>query len=128
MRGSFLRAAIRQFRAPIGFIHWLLTQFDQFEIDWAALESIPNGHEIQRRALHDAICQWLRERAFSIGEVPRSALLNGCGQPPLKSRAQLRRIATSVWPIIEGTHAKVFMQDAAILGLHVQTERLFIIN
>jgi hypothetical protein len=108
-----------------GFIHWLLTQFD---VDWAAVESIPNGHEIQRRALHDVICQALRERVVSIGEIPKAVLLEGCGHPPLKSRAQLRGIATSVWPIIEGTHAKVFIQDAAILGLHVQTERLFIIN
>jgi len=108
-----------------GFIHWLLSRFD---VESAAIESIPNGHEIQRRAIHDAICQVLRERAISIGEIPKSALLEGCGQPFLKSRAQLRAIATSVWPILEGTHAKVFIQDAAILGLHLQTERLFIIN
>jgi hypothetical protein len=108
-----------------GFIHWLLARFD---VDSAAIESIPNGHEIQRRVLHDAICQALRERAVSIGEIPKAALLEGCGHPPLKTRAQLRNIATSVWPILEGTHAKVFIQDAAILGLHVQTERLFIIN
>lgn len=108
-----------------GFIHWLLARFD---VDSAALESIPNGHEIQRRVLHDAICQALRDRATSIREIPKAALLEGCGHPALKTRAQLRGIATSVWPILEGTHAKVFIQDAAILGLHVQTERLFIFN
>jgi hypothetical protein len=48
--------------------------------------------------------------------------------PPLKSRSQLREVATAIWPILAGTHAKLFIQDAAILGLHVQTERLFIIN
>jgi hypothetical protein len=108
-----------------GFIQWVLARFD---VESAALETIPNGHEIQRRVLHNAICDALRERAVSIGEIPKIALLEGCGHPPLKTRGQLRNIATSVWPILEGTHAKVFIQDAAILGLHAQTERLFIIN
>jgi len=60
-------------------------------------------------------------------EIPKTVLLEGCGHPPLKYRTPLREIATSIWPILAGTHAKVFIQDAAILGLHVQTERLFAI-
>jgi hypothetical protein len=111
--------------SAVGFIEWLL---DHFPVHFATLESIPSGKEIQRRALHDAICQILRERALSIYEVPREELLEACGNPPLKSRVQLREVATAIWPILAGTHANLFIQDAAILGLHVQTERLFIIN
>ena len=108
-----------------GFIEWLL---DRFPVPFATLETIPNGHEIQRRALHDAVCRLLRERTLSICEVPRHELLEACGQPPLKTRSQLRAVATAIWPILAGTHAKLFIQDAAILGLHIQTQRLFIIN
>jgi hypothetical protein len=61
-------------------------------------------------------------------EIPKPVLLEGCGHPALKTRAEHREIATKVWPVLAGTHAKVFIQDAAVLGLHVQTERLFIIN
>lgn len=111
--------------SAVGFVGWLL---DRFQVEFATLESIRNGHEIHRRVLHDAICRTLRERALSIWEVPREELLEACGYPPLKSRAQLREVATAIWPILDGTHAKLFVQDAAILGLHVQTERLFIIN
>jgi hypothetical protein len=111
--------------SAVGFIDWLL---GRFPVEFATLESIFNGHDIQRRVLHDAICRKLRERALSIWEVPRMELLEACGHPPLKSRAQLREVATAIWPILDGTHAKLFIQDAAILGLHVQTERLFIIN
>jgi hypothetical protein len=107
------------------FIEWLL---EHFPVQFATLESIPNGQEIQRRVLHDAICHTLRERALSIYEVPRQELLDACGHPSLKSRSQLRKVAIAIWPILAGTHAKLFIQDAAILGLHVQTERLFIIN
>jgi hypothetical protein len=111
--------------STVGFINWML---ERFPVDSAALESIPNGHEFQRRVLHETICKILRERMVPIWEVPKIVLLDACGQPPLKSRTQLRDVATSIWPILAGTHAKVFIQDAAMVGLHVQTERLFMIN
>jgi hypothetical protein len=78
--------------------------------------------------LHDAICGALRQFILPIWEIPRTALLEAYGHPPLKSRRELRQIATTIWPVLAGTHAKVFIQDAAVLGLYVQTERLFIIN
>jgi hypothetical protein len=111
--------------SAVGFITWML---HRFPVESAALESIPNGFEFQRRVLHEAISRTLRDRMLTIWEIPKDALLDGCGHPALKSRAQLREITTSIWPILAGTHAKVFIQDAAVLGLHVQTERLFIIN
>jgi hypothetical protein len=97
-------------------------------VESAALEEISNGREFQRKVLHDGICAAVRDRLLSVWQIPRIAVLEGCGQPALKTRAQLREIATSIWPILAGTHAKVFIQDAAILGLHVQIERLFIID
>ncbi len=111
--------------SAVGFINWML---EHFPADSATLEAIPNGHEFQRQILHNAICEALRERMLPIWEVAKRDILEGCGHPPLKSRKDLREVATAIWPILAGTHAKVFIQDAAILGLHVQTERLFIIN
>ena len=114
----------RALASAVGFVQWML---NRFPVESAALEAIADG-EFHRRAIHDNISEVLRSQALPIWEVPKGALLDGCGHPPLKSRAQLREIATSVWPVLEGTHAKVFIQDAAILGLHVQIERLFITN
>jgi hypothetical protein len=111
--------------SAVGFIRWML---GRFPVEAAALESIFNGHEIQRRVLHNGICQMLRDEALPIWEIPRDVLLQSFGYPPLKSRAQLREVATKIWPVLTGTHAKLFIQDAALLGLHIQTERLFIIN
>lgn len=111
--------------SAVAFIDWMLTRFP---VESAAIETIPNGSEIQRGVLRNAICQAFRERLLPIWEVPKAALLEGCGHPALRSRLQLRGVATSIWPILCGTHAKLFIQDAAILGVHVQTERLFMIN
>jgi len=111
--------------SAVGFINWMLARFPA---ESAAIESIPNAHECQRRVLHNAICQTLRDRLLPIWEIPKAALLDGYGHPALRSRRQVREVATSIWPILAGTHAKLFIQDAAVLGLHVQTERLFMIN
>jgi hypothetical protein len=110
--------------SALGFINWML---NHFSVESAAVELIPSG-QFQRRVLHDAVCHTLRDRLLPLWEIPMAALLEGCGYPTLKARRQLREVATDIWPILEGTHAKVFIQDAAILGLHVQTERQFIIN
>lgn len=109
--------------SAVAFVNWILGRFD---VESTAVEAILNGHEIQRRALHEGICATLRERVLPIWEVPKPVLLEGFGHPPVKSRAELRRIATTIWPILAGTNSKTFVQDAAILGLHVQIERLFI--
>lgn len=115
----------RALASAVGFIRWILARFP---IEAAALESIPNGHEFQRRVLNDGICGVLRERILPLWEIPKTVLFEACGFPALQSRRQLREVATAIWPILEGTRAKVFIQDAAVLGLHVQTERYFIIN
>ncbi len=112
----------RALASSVGFINWML---DRFPVESAALETIPTGQEIQRRALHDAICAELREHALPIWEVSRADLLDACAYSFAKSRADLRATAVSIWPILAGDRAKIFIQDAAILGLHVQIERLF---
>jgi hypothetical protein len=111
--------------SAVGFVNWMLARFP---VESAVLEAIPSGYEFQRRAIHEAICQTLRDRILPIWQIPKPLLLEGCGYPALKSRQQLRAVATSIWPVLEGTHGKVFVQDAAILGLHTQTERHFIFN
>jgi hypothetical protein len=114
----------RALASAVGFVSWML---ERFSAESGALESIPSG-EFQRRVLHDAVCEVLRDHMLPLWEIPKTVLFESYGRPPLKSRTELREIATSIWPILVGTHAKVFIQDAAALGLHVQTERLFIIN
>ncbi len=111
--------------SAVGFIEWMLSRF---QVESAAVEAILDDREIQRRVVHDAICAHLRERLLPIWEVPRQELLRGYGHPPLKKRPELRTVAEGIWPILAGGHARAYALDAAILGLHVQLERLFIIN
>lgn len=109
--------------SAVRFVNWL---FDNFKIDSAAVETIPSAKEIQRRTLSDLIETTLQDRLLSIYRIPKSAIFEAFGQPRLRSRRELREVTTGIWPILEGTGGKLFIRDAAALGLHIQTERLFI--
>lgn len=110
--------------SAVGFINWMLARFPA---ESAILETVQQDHE-QREVLQRAICGELRERILPIWEMPKATLLESCAHPQLRSREEVRSIATSIWPVLAGSHAKVFIQDAAILGLYAQIERQFIIN
>src|SRR5579884_1134438 len=111
--------------SAVGFVMWTL---ERFPVESAAFEVIPTPHEYHRAVLHNAIAKSVRGRMLPIWEIPRAELYRAYGHPPLKSRTELRGIATAIWPVLSGTRSRLFIQDAAVLGLHVQTERLFIIN
>lgn len=113
----------RALASAVGFIHWIA---GQFRLDSAAIESIPNGNEIQRQAITQAVITAFREQFLPVWEVSKQELLNAFGHPALRSRKELRAVVTDVWPVLAGTKGKTFIQDAAALGLHVLTERYFL--
>ena len=65
----------------------------------------------------------MREKGIPIWEISKRELLEGYGEPPLKSRRELRQVITGIWPVIAGSHGKLLVQDAAALGLYVHVER-----
>jgi hypothetical protein len=111
--------------SAIGFVRWFA---DNFHLDMAAIESIETGDEFQRAVLQEAIEATLREAVIPIWSVSKPDLFAAYSYPPLRSRRELRKVITSIWPVLDGARTKVFIQDAAALGLYVQIERHFIIN
>jgi hypothetical protein len=109
--------------SALAFVNWLL---DSFDVDSSAIELIPNGHEIQRQVLTDAIRQTLRDRMLPIWDVAKTALFEAFGESPLRSRREIREVITGMWPILAGSRGKLLIQDAVALGVYVQIERLFI--
>jgi hypothetical protein len=95
-------------------------------VDSAALEEMDIAQEIHRRNVHDTVVRALHDQTLPIWTVPKPDLLGAFGQPPLRSRKELRQVITDIWPVLDGSGAQTFIQDAVALGLHVQTERQFI--
>ena len=109
--------------------HWVGGGYDDKSVRLLdALQERLKRNNIIIRKVNLKICETARNRMMSIWEVPRAVMYGAYGSPPVRSRNELRQIATVIWPVLAGTHARLFIQDAAVMGLHVQTERLFIIN
>ncbi|MGA2434702.1 MAG: hypothetical protein ABSG25_05390 [Bryobacteraceae bacterium] len=109
--------------SAIGFLNWLL---DNFGIQSAALEALSAKGVIRRATINRALLDCLRERSVPIWEVSKQQLLESFGYPALRSRTELRQVTTPlVWPALDGGSGLNQRLDAAALGLHVQTERLF---
>jgi hypothetical protein len=98
---------------------------DRFEFESAALEIIPNGHEVQRSILHHATLRALGAKAIGILETSKADLFQAFGNPPLHSRKELRGIMSRIYPVLDQEPGGPWIHDAAALGLYVQTERLF---
>lgn len=97
----------------------------KFKFESAALEIIPNGHEMQRTLLHRAVLEVLSHEAIGIQEVSNTDLLDAFGHPGLQSRNDLRSVISDINPVLDESFGGPWIHDAAALGLYVQTERLF---
>jgi len=98
---------------------------ERFRCEYAALELIPNGHEVQRTLLHRAVLRILCAQAIGVAEVSKSDLLASFGYPAPRFRSSLRDIISNIYPALDEARGRPWTHDAAALGLHVQTERLF---
>jgi hypothetical protein len=109
--------------SAVVFVRWIL---QGFRIQSTALETIPNGHEIQRAALAEAVRDVFRDAGLPVWEVAKQDLFAAFGFPPLRSRRELREVVACIWPVLDGGTGAPMILDAVALGLYVQTERLFL--
>jgi hypothetical protein len=111
--------------SAIGFLNWVI---GSFEIESATLERMTNGNEIRRAALNRAILDMLRASIIPIWEVGKRDLLEAYGYPALRTRIELRQAAQKIlWSMFNTDKPNCQELDAASLGLHVQTERCFLV-
>jgi len=86
----------------------------------------PNKDASNRiRSFHQAAVKVVREAGIPLIEVSDPELFAAYGHPPLSGWTQLRRIGKSIWPMLNSTPPSI---NSALLGLHVQVERLLAIH
>ena len=115
-------------RAVISAVNFIGRIMDRFSFASATMEVIPNGHEVQRTFLQRAMIEALTARPISTMKVSKRELFKAFGFPVLRSRKELRQAASEIWPALDVQPGGPWTHDAAMLGLYVQTERLFAIN
>lgn len=109
--------------STVGFIRWVVATF---EVGSVALEQGSDENNSRSADLHRLILKTLREAGVSIWTASKRQLFEAYSIPPIKTRQQLRAIATSCWPVLASRGGGGLCLDAAALGLYVETERLFL--
>lgn len=69
-----------------------------------------------------------RSEGIPITAIVEQKLFRSFATPALRRKDPLRKIARSLWPILNSPRFGHASLDAAALGLHAQVERLFNIN
>jgi hypothetical protein len=100
------------------FVRWACEVFSPERV---AVEIDPEQSS-RRRDLQTIVERIAKERALPLWCVPKDGLFSAYGEPPLKSRAELRRVASGLWPILAGKDLGRGALDAAALGLFVQCQ------
>jgi len=104
------------------FVKWLVVQHSPQGV---ALERLEGPGEYRRLALTKMLIEALRPEGVPVFEVVKLELFDAFGCPPLSTRKTLREVVVTVWPVLAAREFNGLVQDAAALGLYVQTERLF---
>jgi hypothetical protein len=111
--------------SALGFLRWVV---GNYEIESATMERMTNGNEIRRAVLNQAVLDMLRSSGIPIWEASKRELLEAYSHPPLQSRQELRQAALSIlWAMFNTDKPGLQEIDAGALGLHVQTERCFLV-
>jgi len=106
--------------SALGFVRRTISRF---AVDAVAIETPPN-RDTRATALVRLVVYTLHREGVPVWKVELTDMLGAFGIPPLASRAQLRFVGASFWPILDGTGRRALVLDAALLGLYIQVERL----
>lgn len=76
-----------------------------------------------------SFCEVVKDIAGNLGipavEVDDKMLMSAYGHPPLRRKEHVRSAGRTIWPRLIECKSKKASVDAALVGLYIQTERLF---
>ncbi len=104
------------------FVNWVR---EKCPFQSIALEIVPKNTDAQRLALTDIVRSTMSEQAVAIWDTNKKDVLSAFGYPAPRFRKEVRQIAESIWPAVNGSFGAPLMFDALALGLYCQVESLF---
>ncbi len=111
----------RAMESVIGFLNQAL---EANQVEHFALKVAGESASERHRRILAACVELVRSRGVPLVEIHDTDLLAAFGYPPLRRREELRKVGRSIWPSLNSRASTRLPVDAALLGLHVQTERL----
>jgi hypothetical protein len=116
--------AIKAGNSLVGFLRQVL---ERHPIEVAAFE-VADDEGTRIHQYLQQVEDILRPAGVPLFKIPQQELFRSFAVSPLRRKDPLRRIVRSIWPILNSQEFGHAALDAAALGLHVQTERLFTIK
>lgn len=93
-----------------------------------AVVSAAKGRDQKADRYMSFIREFLNNCGLPVREVSVDDLLNNYAIPPVRTKAQLAKVALGIWPHLRGRGLQYPMLEAAAMGLYVQTDRVLTIN
>jgi hypothetical protein len=112
---------VKATNAVIGFLNQVI---ERDQIGYFAFIKPPDSVSSRYRQFYSASLQVIRAKGVPCIQISESDLFSAYSYPPLKRRDQLRKIGRTIWPSLNSQTVTRASVDAAVLGLHVQVERL----
>jgi hypothetical protein len=109
--------------SAIAYVDWIRRDFS---LHGVALEKVRADPATWKSKITTEIIKQLRFSGVPIFEIDKSILLSSFAHPPLRYRTQLRKVISSIWPILSTKEKDTGCLDAAALGLYLQVERFFL--
>jgi hypothetical protein len=101
------------------FVGWII---ENFHPQMAALAVDEEDRQPRAQMLTEHAERYLLSQGVPICKVTDGQLLESYAVPALTNKHDLRLIGHAMWPYLAARHVPAL--DAALIGLHVQTERL----
>jgi hypothetical protein len=113
----------RAIESACAYIGWILNNFTLYGV---AIEENGSDPTTWKAMIGIDIRALLKEAGIPIFEVEKGAVLSAFAHPSLRYRTELRKVISTIWPILPVNDRDTGCLDAAALGLYVQVERLFL--
>lgn len=112
-------------KAALSLMAFLTQALEDQRVKFLAFAKPPNNATPRTMELHRLAVGVARDAGIPIVEVKQEQILEAYGHPPLRRREQLRKLGKAIWPTLNEPRVTRSAIDSALLGLYVQTERLF---
>lgn len=113
-----------QEKATTALVAYLRRTIESYCVPLLALQKPPINSRDRQHAIYGNAIAVARLMGVPTWEVSAEELFAGFGYPSLDRKEQLRRVGRNIWPVLASKGIARSSIDAAVLGLHVQVERM----
>jgi hypothetical protein len=111
-------------KALNAFSGFLSRTLEFHTIEYMALARLPPATSSRLQRMHEICLEILHRHGIPYIQIPASDLFACYAHPPIAHKDHLRKVGRAIWPMLNAQRSPRSSIDAALLGLHVQVQRM----